>query len=490
MTLGMSRIITIKELARDGLSVAAIAETVGVSWETAKKYVDMEDFSWKPPRVGGAGRSKLDEHAGFIDEILLADKKVHRKQRHTARDIHRRLVAECGVEVSERTVNRYVARRRVELGDHQVGAVELTWPPGEAQVDFGDVDVVEGSKVVRRHMLVVSFPYSNVGFVQLFGGQTAECVVQGLKDVFTHIGGVPTRVVFDNATGIGRRRGEDVLEAELFKRFRLHYGFEATYCNPASGNEKGNVERKVFFARHRYFVPMPTVTNMTSFNEDLLVACDREEKGRTHYAKERSGGELFADDVVAMIPLPTLEFQSVRYERVRTDGWGGINIGKHHYSGVSSHVRRDVIVQIGAHHVELTDPATTTVLTTHKRAWGDEPTRSIDIVSQLEQLTVKPRGFRSAAVRAHLPRCAVAALDELGPVARGKALSDICAGIATHGEDAMIEALETVGLQGDGGDFAAASVLAARICSIGIDTAPLPGPDLAVYDLTTVGEGK
>lgn len=166
--------------------------------------------------------------------------------------------------------------------------------------------------MVRRHMLVVSFPYSNVGFVQLFGGQTAECVVQGLKDVFTHIGGVPTRVVFDNATGIGRRRGEDVLEAELFKRFRLHYGFEATYCNPASGNEKGNVERKVFFARHRYFVPMPTVTNMTSFNEDLLVACDREEKGRTHYAKERSGGELFADDVVAMIPLPTLEFQSVR----------------------------------------------------------------------------------------------------------------------------------------------------------------------------------
>lgn len=32
---------------------------------------------------------------------------------------------------------------------------------------------------------------------------------------------------------------------EGFPRFKLHYRFQAEICNPASGNEKGNVENKV-----------------------------------------------------------------------------------------------------------------------------------------------------------------------------------------------------------------------------------------------------
>lgn len=39
-----------------------------------------------------------------------------RKQRHTARRVWQRLVTEHGAVLSEVTVSRYVARRRVELG--------------------------------------------------------------------------------------------------------------------------------------------------------------------------------------------------------------------------------------------------------------------------------------------------------------------------------------------------------------------------------------
>ena len=70
----------------------------------------------------------------------MADREVPRKQRHTARRVWQRLVAEHGASLAEVTVSRYVARRRVELGlDRVEVAVPQTHPPGaEAEVDFGE----------------------------------------------------------------------------------------------------------------------------------------------------------------------------------------------------------------------------------------------------------------------------------------------------------------------------------------------------------------
>jgi hypothetical protein len=75
-----------------------------------------------------------------IDGWLLADREVPRKQRHTARRVWQRLVAEHDATLAEVTVSRYVARRRVELGLDRVEiAVPQTHPPGaEAEVDFGE----------------------------------------------------------------------------------------------------------------------------------------------------------------------------------------------------------------------------------------------------------------------------------------------------------------------------------------------------------------
>jgi transposase len=47
----------------------------------------------------------------------------------------------------------------------------------------------------------------------------------------------------------------------------LHYRFRAEFCNPASGNEKGNVENKVGYSRRNAFVPVPTITSFDDFNE-------------------------------------------------------------------------------------------------------------------------------------------------------------------------------------------------------------------------------
>jgi len=44
-------------------------------------------------------------------------------------------------------------------------------------------------------------------------------------------------LVFDNATGVGRRMEKGVRMAELFSRFKAHHGFEVSFCNPYSGND-------------------------------------------------------------------------------------------------------------------------------------------------------------------------------------------------------------------------------------------------------------
>lgn len=70
--------------------------------------------------VGGAAAAEgVPGAASAGDQVtdgwLLADREVPHKQRHTARRVWQRLVAEHGASLAEVTVSRYVARRRVEL---------------------------------------------------------------------------------------------------------------------------------------------------------------------------------------------------------------------------------------------------------------------------------------------------------------------------------------------------------------------------------------
>lgn len=109
--------------------------------------------------------------------------------------------------------------------------------------------------------------------------------------------------MFDNATGAGRRVLDEVREAELFRRFRLHYGFEARFCNPDAGHEKGHVERKVAFVRSNVFVPVPRVGDLREYNESLLGVADGFGE-RGHWRRGGTRGELFESDRAALRPCP------------------------------------------------------------------------------------------------------------------------------------------------------------------------------------------
>jgi hypothetical protein len=104
----------------------------------------------------------LGEHEAIIDQWLRDDQKVRPKQRHTARRIWQRLVGERGCTAAESTVRRYVGRRRRELGlNHRDVYVEQEHQAGdEAQVDFGEADVMIAGALVTVHILLVRCSYS------------------------------------------------------------------------------------------------------------------------------------------------------------------------------------------------------------------------------------------------------------------------------------------------------------------------------------------
>ena len=268
--LNMSQVNDIKDLARSGYRISEISRKTGKDRKTIQKYLERDDFSPHPPVIKET-RSLLDPFKPVIAEWLAEDRKHWCKQHHTTKRIYERLRDEKGFTGSYSMVQRYMKRLRDASRDEQgKGTQELVWEPGEAQADFGEADFYEGTRCVRRKYLALSFPYSNDGFLQVFGGETAECVCQGLRDIFEYIGGVPTRIVFDNATGVGRRLNDKVIETELFSRFRAQYGFRVSFCNPDAGYEKGNVENKIGTERRNIFVPVPTYQTIEEFNKTLL----------------------------------------------------------------------------------------------------------------------------------------------------------------------------------------------------------------------------
>jgi transposase len=476
--LNMSQIDDIRERARKGYRLAEICRATGHDPKTVRKYLEMDDFSPRPP-AKKVFPSKLDPYKATIDQWLADDGGTWRKQWHTAQRIHDRLAEEVpGYDCSYSTVQRYVKERRRAAGERAF--LELTWHPGESQADFGEADFCERGITGRRKYLTLSFPYSNNGFSQVFGGETAECVCQGLKDVFAYIGGVPPVIVFDNASGVGRRVGEVIIESDLFRRFRCHYGFMVRFCNPDSGHEKGNVERKVAFTRRNLFVPVPAYEDVLAYNRKLLDR-HREKAAELHYRKGVPIGELFRADRAALLPLPPRSFDVCRYERQTADGYGKVTLdSKHRYSTCPEFAKQEVVLGVRAHTVDVLD-AEGRPLVTHRRSFAERRTDTLDHRTSLAQLLRNPGAWRNSGIRESAPEALRAELDRRDRAGLRQCLK-LMAGLASDfGFEVALAAMEEAAGRGHL-NAPDATVLAARIAGFGLSADPEPGPDLSAYD--------
>lgn len=352
MTTSMRMQQRIRQMDGDGMDHAAIARELGISRTTVVKYANMEDLSPRP-RAAAGSRSRVARYADVIEGWLLDDLRMPRKQRHTAKRVYERLVAECGYEGAYPSVQRWVKRWREEHRAEGEGFAELSWHPGVAQVDFGQARAVLAGRERTVHFLVVSFPYSNMRCVVACPGEDAACVCHGLSRVFSHVGMAPRVLVFDNATGVGHRRGDgSVTMTGLYEAFAAHYGIETRFCNPRSGHEKGSVENAVGFVRRNLMVPIPSAEGWEALSDAWLEACDRIAQ-RGHWRKGEPIGALFDAERAHMRPLPGVAFDACDWRSARCDKTGVVTVNARHYLAGARYGRMRVRVGVRALSVEI-----------------------------------------------------------------------------------------------------------------------------------------
>jgi len=390
---------------RKGLKPAQIARKVGHDRRTVTKYLDQENWQVHRPQAPKVKPSILDPYKPQIDEWLLNDMTVRRKQRHTAKRIYSRLQEINGsFDVSYRTVASYVKSRKAQLYDDNECFLPLEHPAGEAQVDFGEADFYERGVLIHGYYLTVSYPYSNGGYTQLFKGANLECLLEGLKNIFAYAGGVPRRIWLDNLSPVVAKilkAGERKL-TDGFLRFKEHYRLSLAFCNPDAGHEKGNVENKVGYHRRNLLVPPPQFDDLRQFNETLLVLADRD-MARPHYRKETQIKELFEDDKKAFGPLPEYDYEVFRLVSAKTDSYAKFTLdGRYSYSTAPQYARQEVLVKLTAYDVTVLDKSGRNIIT-HPRLYGEHKQEAMNWLPYLTQLSQRPAALKYSGVYVMLP---------------------------------------------------------------------------------------
>jgi transposase len=206
--------------------------------------------------------------------------KKARKQRRTAKQLHADLVALGFTGSYGRVaafVRAWVAKQHAAQQTAARGVfVPLLFAPGEAfQFDWSEDWAVLGGQHTKLQVAHMKLCHSRAFTLRAYLLQTHEMLFDAHAHAFRVFGGVPRRGIYDNMkTAVDKvRRGKLRDVNAKFQAMASHYLFDAEFCNPASGWEKGQVEKNVRDARHRLWQPTPSFATLDALNEWLERRC-------------------------------------------------------------------------------------------------------------------------------------------------------------------------------------------------------------------------
>ena len=327
---------------RDGLSHREAARRFGVDRGTVAKMVEHS----VPPgyrQTKALRRPKLDAHTAFIDEILRSDPSAPKKQRHTIQRIFERLHEERGFDGGYTTVRDYV---RPRLASMKEAFVPLAHPPGHAQADSGEAYAVLGGVERKVHFLVVDMPQSDAIFLKAYLAETAEASCDGHVAAFDFFGGAPQSILYDNTKlAVARILGDGTrARSAMFSTLQSRYLFKDRFGRPGKGNDKGNVEGMVGYARRNFMVPIPRAHDIDALNAMLLERCQARQTAILRGA-EGSIAERPAADRAAFAPLPPTPFDACDKRPGRVSSQALVRYKNTDYSVPVAYAHRDVMVR-------------------------------------------------------------------------------------------------------------------------------------------------
>jgi transposase len=191
-------------------------------------------------------RKLLDGHKDWLRDRFI-------RHRGNADVVRQDLLAEKGLAVSRRMLERAVQPYRQALKAEALACVRFETPPGrQLQIDFGERLVEIAGTRVKAFMLVATLGHSRRGHIRAFRHERQESWFAGLESAFPTFGGVPEEVLMDNPRALVVRHdavSRTVQFNDKLLAFAKHWGFTPRACAPFRARTKGKTENGVGYGR-------------------------------------------------------------------------------------------------------------------------------------------------------------------------------------------------------------------------------------------------
>ena len=263
---------------RDQLSIREISRRTSLSRNTIRKYLraGVVEPVFKVPERS----SKLDPFAETLSAWLKLEIGKSRKQRRSVKQLHADLVS-LGFGGSYGRVAGFARtwkehRQREQQTAGRGAFIPLIFQAGEAfQFDWSEDWAVISGERTKLQVAQFKLSHSRAFFLRAYLLQTHEMLFDAHYHAFVAWGGIPRRGIYDNMkTAVDKvRRGKLRDVNARFSAMVSHYLFDAEFCNPASGWEKGQIEKNVQDSRHRLWQRVPAFGSLAALNDWLADQC-------------------------------------------------------------------------------------------------------------------------------------------------------------------------------------------------------------------------
>ena len=385
----------IRRLQLEGVtSQRAAAQQLGISRNTVKKYWEGNSVPWDRKEYSRDPAVMTTDVVQFITSCLDEDDRERvKKQRHTARRIYQRLVEEYGFTGSESSVRNVVHDMRAARKETKV-FVPLKFAPGEAvQIDWGEATVYMNGEKLVINLFCARLCHSCAPYVIAYKRQNLESFLDAIIHTFQYYGGVPRRVIFDNArVAVKSGFGAHAAAQDDYSQLSAHYGFVPVFCNPASGNEKGLVENLVGYIRRNVCVPLPKVKNLEELNGKLLEKC-------VHYLEHRVDGRpapvgvMLEEDRQCLQALPRYTPDVSKRAYPTVSRYSTVLFETNAYSVPCRYTGKSTTLKAYPNHIEVWISGS--LVARHERLFGRKG-ESLDLQHYLPILAQKGRAIRYA----------------------------------------------------------------------------------------------
>lgn len=277
-------------------SIRRIERHLKMSWKTIRKYL-------AAPAQGPALRtrqSKLDPFKGNIDEWLERDPQV------SAAVIEQK-VRPLGYSGGHSILQEYVRKARPKHTPRRA-FVRMEPLAGERfEVDWGHFGALSYSGDSRKlYAFALVDAHSRMLYVEFTHSQSFETFARCHIHAFTAMGGVAREIAYDNlATAVAEHDGRLVRFLPRFLGFAREYAFVPHACNPASGWEKGKVERAIGYLRQNFW-PLREFTDLHDVNRQARQWLAEVANQRLHRETRQRPLDRFQPD--ALRPLPIIPY--------------------------------------------------------------------------------------------------------------------------------------------------------------------------------------